>query len=446
MNPSVDVVVIGGGISGLVTAYRLMTRGASVRLVEATERVGGVLRSDSVSGYQIERGANSFLARERAQELFQEIGIEVIEASNLVKRRFLYLDHGSSGFMHEVPLSPTGALASGILSTGGKFRTIFGAFKNGHSSADDCSVSEFISGLFGKEFAERLMAPVLSGVYAADTAKLSARTALPLLWELSQGKKSLLRTVLGLRKKTPSRPPRIVQFNGGLNGLASAIAQRLGGNISLKTAVQSISDELVVTVENGEAIQTKALVLATQANAAARILGAIAPNIASEISSIPYAPLGLLYVCGKRGDLQADLAGVGFLRQPASGRSVLGALYTSSAFPHCAPEDMVLLTCFVGGMLNPELSDVTDRHLRERAFSELRSILGLGPSFAPIDQYFWKRAIPHYPVGHFRLLEKVSSLESKGIYTASNWLQKPGLSDSVERAEAVAERILGSIR
>ena len=446
----IDVVIIGAGISGLVTAYELQKLGYTVAIFEASNRVGGVLDSVEVEGFHLELGANSFLLKKKAAELIKELQIKPVEASAASKTRYLYLKDGDRGHFHKVPSSLTEFITSKILSANGKFRLIKGALTKPLKAVGDESVFEFASKRFGNEFAERVVAPGLSGIYAANISTLSARTSLPYLWNLcveSEQKinqKSIFRSFLARKRKSTFKS-RMIQFERGMRTPAEVLAQKLEGKISLLAPAKKLQHGLVVELADGFFMEAKAVVIATESKSAAELLSAVDSKLAEEIANIFYSPLGLLYVSGRPDDLKAELGGVGFLKQPLKGESLLGVLYSSTSFPTVTRENKVLLTCFVGGSTNPELSDVTNDSLKQKAFSEIKKIMGLGESFKILHAHFWSDAIPSYPIGHYQLAAKVVGLEKENIFVAANWLGKPGLSECVERAMDIAAVISAQI-
>ncbi len=438
---NVDCIIIGAGVSGLSTAYHLKKLGRSFIILEEKNRVGGVLKRITKEGYHLELGANSFLLKPELVDLLDELELQVIEAQPVVKNRFVCLEHNEQWNLYKVPQSLLEFLKTPMLSFFSKLRLFLEVFSN--RGFEDQSVYEFISNHFGKACASRLAAPGLNGIYAADIQKLSARSALPFFWNLEKEYGSITAGLLfGRRHNGRSR---IVQLVGGMEALPLAFAIRLGENLRLNSKVKSINSTNEVELENGQKIKGKCIVLATEASATNRILEALDKPLAEEVGNIPYSPLGLLYVVGDKHDVTASLSGVGFLKQSKANSPLLGILFTSSFFPECSElssnSSKVLLTCFVGGMTNPELSDVTNELHAETALREAKQILGLGDSYRIIHSVYWSKAIPNYPIGHFKLVEKVKMFEQKQIFISSNWLERPGLGDCILRGKDIAKRV-----
>jgi len=345
-----------------------------------------------------------------------------------------------------------------ILSFKGTVRLLLEPFIKKNAIADS-SVDEFISERFGREFATRIVATALNGIYAANTKTLSIRSALPFLWKLYQENGSVIKGFVFGKSKRRKGKSKIVSFVGGMQSLPQALAKSLGDSLRLNAnVIDLLSGDLLlgepllgeltpgvgVKLATGEEFYARNLVLACPTESAAGLIQKIDSDLAASIQAIPYAPLGMLYLSGEKGDHQQSLAGVGFLKQPKVGAALLGVLYSTSSFPNQNESNLkkVLLTCFVGGMLNPELSDVSLTTVADSAFKEAKEILGLGASFKILHAYYWPKAIPSYPVGHFELVSKVKELEKRNIYFATNWLERPGLPDCILRGEEIAQKIL----
>jgi oxygen-dependent protoporphyrinogen oxidase len=434
-----DTIVIGGGISGLVTAYYLRKLGQSVILFESRSRVGGVLQRATVEGINLELGANSFLLKDESLGLLEELKIQIIEAS--ASDRFLCLETKNGPKLFKAPSSLGQFFTTGMLSPLGKIRILFEQVVG--RITEDLSVHDFLSKRFGKEFS-KIAETALNGIYAADTTQLSARSALPSLWQLQERYGSVIGGFLFGKKTGRKSKPKIVSFTNGMQSLPQAFSDSLSTVIKLNCQVVEIIPGTGVRLASGEIFNSKNIVIATDSVPAASFIESFCPSLSQKLRSIPYVPLGMLYVTGDKNDLKESVEGLGFLKQPKKGNSLLGALYSSSLFPIQTGVDknQALLTCFVGGALNPEMSDVTKEQNASHAFQELKQTLGLGPSFRVLHAHFWAKAIPSYPIGHYQLTTEIQELEKEQIFVVANWLERPGLPDCIIRAKEIAQRIV----
>jgi oxygen-dependent protoporphyrinogen oxidase len=426
-----ELLVIGAGISGLTLAERFSDR--EVLVLEQGDAAGGSIKTLKKDGYQLELGANSLLLRDTGRDLLKRLGLRAAVVPKSGMRRYLALPVRGEERLVEVPLNPLSFFSSPILSAAAKFR-IFREPFSPRPLKEDRSVEEFISDRLGPEVSSRMIAPLFSGIYASDISRLSARTALGALHQFEQEHGSILLGALR-RKKVPGKKRgrmEMANFPGGLSDLINTLAGRLGDKLKLNSPVQSVDlskRPYRVTGSFGE-IKTNRLVITTDALTTANLLGG---ELKEPLSALPYSPVGLLYLAV---DTAVDLSGVGFLCQPKAGRALLGALYTSTSFPHTAPANRQLLTCFVGGALNPDLADATDPEIQGQVIRELRSLLPCRPEL--IHSTFWPRAIPSFPVGHYKLVTQVREFEKRhpGVTFLTNWLEKPGVADCIERAES----------
>jgi protoporphyrinogen/coproporphyrinogen III oxidase len=462
-----DVVVIGAGISGLVCAYRLKRLGVEVALLEKSPQAGGVMQSDMIDGYLIERGPNSAQGTPELLTLVAELGItDGLVEGKAKAPAYVYFN----GRLRVVPMSPPALIKSDLLSLSGKLRLLKEPFISKRDSQEDESVADFISRRLGSEAAERIVAPFVSGIYAGDEKRLSIQAAFPLLANLESGFGSLFRGAIAKLREAkqakenhePSNKPkrkRSVSFREGMSFLPLSLAAKLGEDLLTECSTISISecglqiansesyretsDRFIVNFKRSgleQQLVCKHLIIATPAKIAAALVASISKEISLLVQEIEYSPLSIVYLAYDKSSITNPLDGFGFLAAPSAGLKVLGCLFSSSQFPGRAPNNKALLTIFVGGARNPDAAHFHDDKLISKTHSELQKILGIHDEPQVVSITRWGRAIPQYNLGHAARVKQIEELASKfnGFHIIGNYLHGVSVGDCIKEAERIA--------
>jgi oxygen-dependent protoporphyrinogen oxidase len=408
------VLVVGGGISGLVRGFSLRRRGEDVRVLEATDRPGGVIRTENVEDFVLELGPNTIRPSPELWRLVRDLGLEG-EARLADPRLPRYVEF--RGRLHALAPGP-GILATSLLSPGGKIRLLAEPFVRRGADPRE-TVHGFFARRLGREVADRLAAPFVSGIWAGDATSLSASEAFPTLarWEREHG--SLLRGALASRRQTRSSdpaPPRgLLSFRGGLETLPRALAGRLGDRLTKNARARSLAfaaGKWRVETEAGSS-EAERVVLATSAPEAARLLRPLDAEAADALAGVPTPPLVVVHVAYPKDAFPAPLRGFGHLVVPEAGRRVLGAVWSSTLFPDRAPAGQELLTVFLGGSRDPAAAALSDEAISEVVGTELASSLGARkpPRLVRVTRY--AAAIPQYDLGHADRRASFDSAEAR---------------------------------
>ncbi|HWZ55015.1 MAG TPA: protoporphyrinogen oxidase [Verrucomicrobiae bacterium] len=442
------LVVVGGGISGLASAYHLQQAGIPVRVLEAGTRPGGMIATEEADGFRFELGPQSFLSTEPLLKLIESLGLrdQLVHANPRAPRYILL-----RGKLVQAPLAPPSLLTTPLFSAATKRRLFTEMFRTSRPPADDESIAAFVRRKFGDELLERLVAPFVSGVYAGDPERLSLRAAFPKLHEFEAKYGSVLR---GAMKSRPAKgAPRagLCSFPEGMQTLPRAIAGRLGDSLLLETSVTALTHGkangkpwFAVEIErhnHREMVPARTVIVAAPTDVASRILSGISGQFAPLLSRIEYAPVAVVSACYRREQLKGSADGFGFLVPRSEGLRVLGTVFSSSLFAGRAPEGMVCFTSFAGGATDPKMCDLSDEKIVEIVGSEVASVLGITGSPVAAHVHRYVRAIPQYNLGH---TEIVKSLEAQiaaipGLFLAGNYLSGPSIGACVEQAFRTAE-------
>jgi protoporphyrinogen/coproporphyrinogen III oxidase len=452
MTPTVPVLIIGGGISGLVCAYALRKGGIESQLLEASAEPGGVIRSESRDGFLLELGPQSFSGTAVLRSLCDDLGIadQIVQAPNTAPR-YVVID----GALKSVPLTPPAMLTSSFLSARTKWKLARDAFGTTSPPDQDESVAAFVRRKFGAELLERLAGPFVSGIYAGDPERLSLRAAFPQLHEAEECAGSVVRGMMRAAKSRKARRerPSLLSFRAGNGTLIRALAAKLNPGLRVGAQVISINlrrEAAGITFEVGiratgrdEIVLAERVVLATSAEAAGTLLRDVTPAFEPVLAGIEYAAVAVVSLGYRREDVAHSLEGFGFLAPRSSGLQVLGTVWNSSLFPGRAPAGHILLTSFVGGATNPGAATFSAQQLSDLVHREIAPLLQIGapPVFSHVQVY--QRALPQYNIGHTDRLRALDRLRSEvpGLFFVGNYLRGPAIGNCVEQAMATAKAL-----
>jgi oxygen-dependent protoporphyrinogen oxidase len=446
-----DVVVIGGGLSGLAAALGLKQRGATVEVLEAAARPGGTIGTIRRDGILYETGPNSALATTPLIDaLLDATGTlgERIETSALAATRFVVRD----GKLVALPTSPPAFLATRAFSLRGKLRLAAEPLIARAPENAEESVAAFARRRLGTEFLDYAVDPFVAGVYAGDPARLSLTAAFPRLHALEQRYGSLVRGQLAgarERRRSGERAANAApsfSFRNGMQTVTDALARTIG-RVETGVRVEHVERDaagtwVVRASRDGETIvkSARAAIVAVPAADASVLVRELAPAAAQGLAAIDYAAIASVATAYRRTDVADPLAGFGFLVPRKENRRILGSLFSSSMFENRAPSGTVLLTTFVGGSRNPDLPQRSDDEIEEIVASELRALVGArgDPLFAAITR--WPRAIPQYNLGHHERLRGVDAAERAlpGLFFCANYRGGVSVGDCVKSADATA--------
>jgi oxygen-dependent protoporphyrinogen oxidase len=443
-------VIVGAGISGLTCAYYLHRSGDDVLVIEGSDRAGGEIQSERINGYLIEHGPNSLRGKiAELSELLTSLGLreKVVLSSPAASSRYIL----RSGKPVLLPKGLLDALSTPVISMGAKMRALREPFVTRKISADE-SVAEFFERRVGKEIADYLVAPYLTGVFAGNVATLSAKHTFRSVWEHEQEHGSILRGVLKSRKKKPTVPPTtepikgIFSLPGGLTALPNALASAIGDRIGYATPVESIQrrgNSFVLKIGEADIVADR-LILSTPAYITAKLVRDSLPEAASALDKVSYAPVAVMHLGFKTSQFPNPPVGFGMLVPPVEKKSYLGAIYTSSIFPDRAPEGNTIITVLIGGASRPELVSRNDAELLDIALIELREALPFAgaPEFQRIIR--WQRAIPQYNVGYDAILNELDDVERKnpGLHFLGSYRGGIAIGECVRNATHLAKLLV----
>src|SRR5580704_17583496 len=467
------VVIIGAGISGLVVAYRLKRLGIPSPVLEASSRPGGVIATTRRNGFLFETGPQFPRFPVPLWQLVRELNLdgEFVAGKSAANRYIL-----RRGQLHPAPFSPMGVIKTRLVGISSKLRILADPFGYSHPPDHEESLAEFIRRKFGREILDNLVDPFISTVFLGDASKMGMESAFPALVEWERSKGSLLRGALSARKarRNPSTPivaaprstvrtttgtdtngngnklhvtealPALGSFKSGMATLPKRLADELGTAVRYNVAVASIepthhgaasaTSNWKIYVSDGASISTEHVVLAIPAHVASILLTPSAPQIASLLGGIEYAPICVVSSAYNRSAIANTLDGFGFLVPRREGLQTICTFWNSSLFSGRAPEGNVVITTFAGREGCSDVVDPAGNACIRAVDAENVRVLGIRGT--PLDREVWKdsRALPQYNVGHaLRVREISAALHSlPNLHLAGNYLSGRSISECID--------------
>lgn len=460
------VAVIGGGISGLAAAHHLRELDPSLQvdLYEGEDKLGGVLQTTRAPGYLLEHSADNFITNiPWGLDLCRRLGLEpeLLPTNESLRKAYVVcrgkLEEVPEGFLLMAPGKIWPILTTPILSPWGKLRLAAEYFIRRRKETSDESLRSFVERRLGRETYERLVQPLIGGIYTADPNKLSIQATLRQFVEMEQRHGGLIR---GMRKRkadgtqkgsqSGARYSMFTAPRGGMAALVEALIGRLDpASVHLSARVDAVSRaEPGWRVEvNGQASQFDGVIVAAPAPHAANLLRGEA-ELAKELEAIPYAGCSLVILTVDQSQIERPIRGFGFVVPEIENRKILAASFASYKFPDRAPEGKVVIRVFVGGACHPELGHLPDDRLRAIVQEELADLIGLRgqPEQCLITR--WHGKMPQYHLNHLERVERIEQHQENlpGLALAGNAYRGVGLPQCIHSGEEAAKRIVAYLK
>ncbi|WP_285775539.1 protoporphyrinogen oxidase [Microtetraspora sp. NBRC 13810] len=454
------VVVVGGGIAGLAAAWFLRQGGGDalrVTVLEGSPRVGGKLHATEVAGVSLDEGAEAMLARRpEGKDLVRMLGLsdELVypgstQASILSRGALRPMP---KGHVMGVPSDLMALARSGVLSPAGLARVPLDQILPATRVSTDVSVAAYIRARMGSEVVDRLIEPMLGGVYAGRAETLSLHATMPMLATPARTERSLLnaaRAIAGAPKQTG---PVFTTLRGGLGALPPAIAAASGADVRTGVTVRELrrveGGWRLVTgpVPDPSVIEADAVVVATPAPSATRLLAADVPGASAELSRIAYASMAIVTLAYPRGAFPEPPAGSGYLVPPVEGRSIKAATFSTVKWPHLTEADpnLILVRCSIGRLGDEHELHRDDTELVALAMKEMSEVMGVRGLPRDTRVTRWGGALPQYDVGHLDRVARIRAAVAgaPGLAVCGAAYDGVGVPACVATAREAAARIL----
>lgn len=474
-----QMIIIGGGIAGLAAAYYAQKKSVgsvTVTLLEQADYWGGKIITDRVTGavpqgdFVIEGGPDTFVVTKPwAVKLCKELGIaERLKGTNPDHKKTYIL---KNGILHELPggltmMVPTEfgpMLRTGLLSWPAKARMGMDFLLSPADETGDESLGEFVTRRLGRSAYENLIEPLMSGIYAGDGDKLSLQATLPYLRELELKHGGLVKGALATRREraqktrrngssqdpTPGSRSIFLTPETGLAEIVAALIDYLEAasvDLRLGTAVREVTPipgGYDVHLADGGTLTSQNVILATPAYTTADLIAGFAPDLAAELYAIEYVSTATVTLAYPESELPRPLDGYGYVIPRREGRKALACTWTSTKFPHRAPDGYALLRVFIGRAGQEVDIPWDESGLLDLAQGELRQTLGITAEPLLTRIFRWEKAMSQYNIGHPARLERIDSLLGAipGLALAGSGYRGIGIPDCIHSGELAVDKI-----
>lgn len=451
-----EIVVIGGGLTGLTLSFYLKKAGKSVMLIEQNDRTGGVINSVTENGFTYETGPSTgVISSIEIAELFEDLqGKCTLETANSqAKKRYIWKNHK----WEALPSGLVSAVKTPLFTWSDKFRILGEPFRKAGGFPDE-SVAELVKRRLGKSFLDFAVNPFIAGVYAGDPNQLITRYALPKLYLLEQNYGSFVRGAIQKRKE-PSElnaqkvTREVFSVKGGLKNLINALNAEIGSENILLNCKQAkilpvphgfITSYIDISGQEVE-IESANVISTIGGYALPVLLPFVDEKWMESLAETTYA--GVIQVAvGYKNWTGKKLDAFGGLLPTTENRNILGILFPSAIFTNRAPEGGALLSVFLGGVNKPDIFAKNDEEIKQIINEELRITMKIDtvPDLVHIHRY--QHAIAQYDIKTGKRYESIDYIQKKftGLILAGNIRDGIGMSDRVKQAKMIADKLIAN--
>ncbi|MCG9126737.1 protoporphyrinogen oxidase [Candidatus Poribacteria bacterium] len=467
--PHKRAIVIGGGITGLTAAYRLSTEAKKrkipleLKILEAGNRVGGIIHTEHRDGFVIEHGPDAFISTKPwGKALCEELGIDehFIGTNSKVRRSFVVRKNKlvpvPEGFYMMAPGSFLPFIKTPIFSLKGKLRILLDLFISAKENSDDESVADFVRRRLGIEAFERMAQPMIGGIYTSDAENLSLSATFPRFLEMEKEHGSIIRALLNQKKKASQTSkdtsgPRyslFLSFRDGMQTLVDTLADKLSEFIQLNTQVETIrrnddNSHWEIVLEKNTKLESDLLCIALPAPRTSQIIRNFSPTLAEKLNTIPYTSSVTINMAFRREDVTHPLNGMGFVVPIKEQLNLIGCSFSSIKFENRAPAGNVLLRAFIG---ENKIQNRNHEEVVSLVCKNVSDLLGIqsSPIFTVVSHH--NKSMAQYLVGHQTNISDIQdqAKKIKGLTIAGNAYTGIGIPDCIYSGDQAAQSLLDS--
>ncbi len=450
------VAVLGAGISGLSAANFLIREDIQLTVMEQSNQVGGLMNTVDKDGYQLETGPNSvMLNNPEFLDLLKDLQLvdSIIYPDNeAAKNRFILMGKKPV----PLPSGPGSLLGNKVIGWGGLGSILKEPFRKQNTDAKDESLASFCKRRFGTALFDNVIAPFVTGVYAGDPEKMSAKYSMKALWEAEKNHGSIIKGMMKSMKEKKADPrhqelpkQKMISFKNGLKEIPELIQHKLGNRLKLNSSVTAI-DKLensyrITYTQNGEMqhLEVDHIISGLPAYVEAKLWTNSYPSFAKELNAIYYAPTVSIHLGYNKSDIKNQKKGFGILTRVQEQKSYLGILFINRFFPHNAPADKDLFAVIIGGARSPELTKLPKEELIERIKTELAEAMDINGEPELVNYIKWDKGIPQYNLGHDNLVKEEADFtkNNPNYQVIGNYIHGVSVADSIKKGVLAAQAI-----
>ncbi len=431
----IKIVVLGAGISGLVTAYWLVKAGAAdVIVLEANSEPGGSMISRRENGFLVDYGANSGLeTTPLIGQLVADLGLRdrIVYADDAGSKRYILKGER----LRALPTNPFAFIKTDLFSGRAKLRLLLEPFIGRSEEGYYQSISQFVKRRLGQEFLDYAVNPFVAGVYAGNPDDLSVKSAFPKLYRLEEKYGGLLKGLVKgakerkRRSEASKQSARMFSFRDGMQEFSRALTARLGNRVRFNCVVEKVlAGEKTYKVRynakgRAEEIESDLVVSAIPAHSAAPVFAEMDRQLSRHLTDIYYPPVKVLFLGYPQAAVGQTLDGFGFLIPAREDKKFLGAIWSSTIFPERSTADTAAFTLFIGGARSPDLFEIDQALLIDDVIAQFQKIMGIESRPLFIKERMWPRAIPQYTLGYIEHERYFETFEQQhpGIFLSGNY-------------------------
>ncbi|WP_251443619.1 protoporphyrinogen oxidase [Veillonella intestinalis] len=451
------VAVIGGGLTGLSAAYYLSQAKPDwqIDVFEEDNRFGGKIKTKRVDGYVVEVGPDSYLARKQAMtDLINELGLGDTIVTNATGQAFIY-DRGAmyplpGGAIVGIPTEFVPFAKSTLLSWPGKIRAMQDFFKSPYPTDGDVSIGDFFKYHLGQEMMDKLIEPLLSGIYGGDIYELSLDATFPEFHSLERKHGNMVKGMLAARKQRANshiKPSgQFRQLTGGLESIIDALVGQMPANVTLhkSTPVTSIEKVSQGYVLGGTVKSPYNDVIITTPPQSYKAWFAEDKHFEQlmnmDLSSCAIAVMGF-----DRASFDAPLDGTGFVITRKSETPLTACTYITAKWPQTTPQDKVVLRVFMGKPGDDTVQRLDEEALKELAIREIQRIMKFKATPIWVELTRLNKSMPQYKVGHRELVGRLKDYAAKaypGLHMIGTPFDGVGMPDGVRQAQELVQHMV----